>query len=157
MMCRWQELLQILPKWLSDEVDRHRQDGIQEIRLRTGCFPELNMGRRCSLINRIVTGGDLEFVVNSASRYSPWAASTAQHGFLTASGGHRIGICGETVTHNGVVAGIRKVNSLCIRIARDYSGIGKHIAGYRESVLILGPPGSGKTTLLRDVLRNLAE
>ena len=153
MMCAWQQLLHILPGWLAGEVDMHEEKEIQEIRLRLGAFPELKAATGSIWLNRSVSSEDLSFVVNAASRYSPWTAATVAQGFLTAAGGHRIGLCGEAVIKNGSVDGIRQVHSLCIRIARDYPGIGTAIGGFRGSILILGPPGSGKTTLLRDVLR----
>lgn len=157
MMCAWQELLKILPRWLAEEADKHRERAIQEIRLRRGAFPELNLGRGSIWLSRMVTQEDLSFIVNAASRYSPWTAGTISQGYLTASGGHRIGLCGEAIIRNGEMSGIREVYSLCIRIARDYTGIGSEIAKCTGSILILGPPGSGKTTLLRDVLRKIAE
>ena len=52
-----------------------------------------------------VSQDDLNFVVNAASRYSPWAAASISKGFLTAPGGHRIGLCGEVVSRDGEVGG----------------------------------------------------
>ena len=153
MMCAWQQLLNILPGWLAGEVDMHEKKELQEIRLRLGTLPELKTAAGNIWLNRGVSSEDLSFVVNAASRYSPWTAATVAQGFLTAAGGHRIGLCGDAVIKNGSVDGIRQIHSLCIRIARDYPGIGTAIGGFRGSILILGPPGSGKTTLLRDVLR----
>ena len=95
--------------------------------------------------------------INTASRYSPWCASTVSQGFITSLGGHRIGLCGEVVIKNGKAEGIRSVSSLCIRIARDIPGIAAGAADDQSSVLIIGPPGSGKTTLLRDLIRRRSE
>ena len=92
-----------------------------------------------------------------ASRYSPWAAATVSQGYITAPGGHRIGLCGETACQNGRVQSIREIQSLNIRVARDFPGIGKKAAENPGSILILGSPGWGKTTLLRDIARQLAE
>ena len=156
MTCAWDKLLMILPQWLAEAVDRHQPACLQEIRMRYGTHPELNLGNRSLWLNRLVSDSDLSFVVNTASGYSPWSASTTAQGFLTAAGGHRIGLCGEAVIKDGAPSGIRNIQSLCIRVARDYSGIGCRIAEYSGSILILGPPGSGKTTMLRDVLRNIA-
>ena len=52
---------------------------------------------------------------------------------------------------------MRRVDSLCIRVARDMEGIGKPFTDLMGSVLILGPPGAGKTTLLRDLCRQFSK
>ena len=54
---------------------------------------------------------------------------------------------------SGQVSGIHCVQSVCIRVARDFPGIGQ-ACDVSGSILILGPPGSGKTTLLRDLVRH---
>lgn len=156
MKCAWDQLLGILPKWLSCEVDKYDRAQVQEIRLRLGNVPELNLGRTSLWLDRIVTGEDLNFVVNTASRYSPWAAASIHNGYITAAGGHRIGICGEVVIKDGVMTGIRDVGSLCIRVARDFSGIACAATKLQGSILVIGPPGAGKTTLLRDLARTIA-
>lgn len=156
MMCAWDQLLGILPKWLSCEVNRYGRSQVQEIRLRLGQVPELNLGQTSLWLDRIVSRDDLDFVINTASRYSPWSAATMDNGYLTAEGGHRIGICGEVVVKDGTMTGIRQLHSLCIRVAKDYSGIAGKAAMLNGSILLLGPPGSGKTTLLRDLARTIA-
>ena len=156
MMCEWTKLLGILPGWLACEVDKYGKKELQELRLRLGQVPELNMGNRSLWLDRIICQDDLSFVFNTASKYSPWAATTMAQGYLTAPGGHRIGICGEAVMKDGRMETMRKIQSLCIRVARDFPGIGV-AAAYQGSILLLGPPGSGKTTLLRDLLRRIAQ
>lgn len=157
MMCAWNQLLGILPDWLAAETDRYGKQELQELRLRLGQVPELVLGQKSLWLDRITARDDLNFVINTASRYSPWAAGTVSEGFLTAPGGHRIGICGDVVMKNSSMAGIRQVHSLCIRVARDFPGLGGNTAGLKGSVLLIGPPGSGKTTLLRDMARCAAQ
>lgn len=157
MTCAWQELLSILPSWMVPEADRLGKDVAQEIRLRLGSPPEIVCGSGSRWIQGIVSKDDLHFIINTASRYSPWAAQSTASGYLTAPGGHRIGICGEAVMKDGEMTGIRRVTSLCIRVARDYPGIAGKAGELTGSVLIIGPPGSGKTTLLRDLVRNLSQ
>lgn len=137
------QLLAVLPQRLRSE----KYEDVQEIRLRLGQRPRLvtRMGWRDT--QGPVEERDLSFVVNAASRYSPWTAGSLKEGYLTAPGGHRIGVCGE-----GAGEGISVVTSLCIRVARDVRGIADGLP-VKESLLILGPPGSGKTTLLRDLIR----
>jgi len=157
MRCAWDELLKILPISIRAEVDRQGRDTLQELRLRIGKPPELVLFGKSQWLRTAVSGSDISFVLNTASHYSPWSAATAAMGYITAPGGHRIGICGETVVHSGAVTGIRTPTSLCIRIARDLPGIAAKAASVRGNILILGPPGSGKTTLLRDLVRQISD
>lgn len=157
MKCAWKELLAILPPWLAREVDTPERDSLQELRLRLGKPPELVKQGGSRWLCRMVSKDDLNVVINTASRYSPWAAQTISEGFLTAPGGHRIGICGDVVIKNGSISGIREVQMLCIRVARDFPGIGAKADELSGSILALGPPGSGKTTLLRDLVRRISE
>lgn len=157
MMCAWEALLQVLPQWLRSDTDRLGRKGLQELRLHLGQMPELVLPEGSVWLSRKVTREDLDFCVNAASRYSPWAAATVSQGYITAAGGHRIGLCGEAVVHNGEVKGLRKVRDLCIRVARDFPGIAGGISGPGQSALILGAPGWGKTTLLRDLIRRRSD
>lgn len=156
MNCAWQELLRILPEWLRRDVDELGKDTLQEIRIRYDQNPVLRCHGAEHRLKRTVCKEDIHFIINTASRYSPWSAATAAQGFITAPGGHRIGICGETVIQNGEMTGVRHPTSLCIRIARDFPGIAMRAGQVSGSVLIIGPPGAGKTTLLRDLIRQRA-
>lgn len=156
MNCAWDSYLTLLPQRMRSEVDRLGRDALEEVRFRRGKPVELIINGRSMFLTHSVSEEDLKFVVNTASRYSPWAATTVTQGYLTASGGHRIGLCGECVVHNGLVTGIRTVHSLCIRVARGFLGLSAG-APKTGSLLILGPPGCGKTTLLRDIIRSRSE
>ena len=157
MRCPWQELLNLLPMWMRADVDRLGAEELQELRLRSGQPPELVLGPKVLRLTKPVLSSDLNFVINTASEYSPWSAATAANGYITAPGGHRVGLCGEAVLSHGIMTGIRNVHSLCIRIARDFPGISTNAAPYDRSVLIIGRPGSGKTTFLRDMVRARAD
>lgn len=157
MKCAWKELLEVLPQRLRWEVDQKGREYLQELRLRLHAPPELVLKEGSHWVQGNVTREELSFVVNAASRYSPWAAETMAQGFLTAPGGHRIGICGQAVYKDFQVCGVREISSLCIRVARDFPELGDRLKGIRKSVLILGAPGWGKTTLLRCLIRNYAQ
>ena len=98
----------------------------------------------------------MTFCINLASSYSPWTAATLAKGYITAKGGHRIGVCGTAVMKNGKMHGIRNVSSLCIRVSRNFPGVSGNAFKIPGSVLIIGSPGCGKTTLLRDIITQKA-
>lgn len=153
MKCAWQSYLSLLPLWLRRQVDMLGKESLQELHLRIGRTPELVMTEKSILLDRFITEDDLNFCVNAASQYSPWSAATISSGFITASGGHRLGICGEVSVSNGRITTITSVTSVVLRVARDFPGIGLQAADIPGSILIVGCPGSGKTTLLRDIIR----
>ncbi len=156
MKCAWDSLMQILPHWLKAEANK-RKNSLQEIRLRLGDRPRFLDVGGFAAGEGSVRQEDLHFILNTACRYSPWTASGAKQGYLTAPGGHRIGLCGETVTQEGAVSGFRNVRSMNIRICRDFPGVSGKLSGLLGSILVLGPPGSGKTTLLRDLIRQISQ
>ena len=157
MNCAWHELLSVLPSSLRHEVDIAGKDTMQELRLRVGQTAELICGEKTMRLPVKVSNQDLQFVLNTASKYSPWLSETLSQGYLTAPGGHRIGVCGEVIIKDGRMIGIRKATSMCIRVARDFSGLANDYNLLTGSVLIIGQPGSGKTTFLRDLIRNRSE
>lgn len=142
---------------------------ITEIRLRTG---QTSSYRVCTAANneRIVTGKvvcDKEMInecINKFINYSYYAyEDEMKNGYITLSGGHRVGICGHIVTENGKVHLMRNISSVNIRHAREYKGIAAGLAdkitapdGRIESTLIVSPPRCGKTTLVRDIVRTLS-
>ena len=100
MRCAWKELLGILPMWMRKEVDMLGSEAMQELRLRINSPPELLLSERRYWLNRKIVQEDLSYIMNAASQYSPWTASSAAHGYITASGGHRIGLCGDFPLHS---------------------------------------------------------
>ena len=157
MVCAWQSFLGILPPWLRQSVNTHGQDNLQELRLRLNMTPILKTNRGFIQLTRKVSAEDMHFCVNAASKYSPWLAATAKNGYITAQGGHRIGLCGNASGLAGSLTDVLGLTSLCIRVARDFPGIADKLCGVSGSILIIGRPGSGKTTLLRDLIRQRSE
>lgn len=137
----------------------------EEIRLRRGKAPAVCIeGKERFLAAPPVTERDLLQCVELCSGGSAYAVEDElREGFLSAPGGHRLGICGRAVLRGGEVAGFREIASLCLRIAHAVPGAADGIVrqmweGERvKSTLILSPPGRGKTTLLRDLIRQLSE
>lgn len=152
MMCNWDALLEILPPRMRRDTDALGRYTLQELRLRLDAHPELVMKGESQWLDMRCSKQDLAFCIQSASRYSPWTAESVKKGYLTAPGGHRLGLCGLALYQNGELSGLREITSVCIRVARDFPGIARDAPG-TGSVLILGAPGWGKTTLLRDLVR----
>jgi stage III sporulation protein AA len=153
MNCTWQGFLNLVPIWMREEVDRLGKFDLQELRLRLGRPPELVRKTEYNWLDGKTRQEDLEFTINIASQYSAWAATAIRNGYLTAPGGHRVGICGEVSSVNGTMTSISRITSLCLRVARDFSGISNGLSKLKGSLLIVGSPGCGKTTLLRDAIR----
>lgn len=153
MKCAWNELTQILPTWIRNQLTEYDATQCLEIRLRVQRPAQLVFKDGERWLTGQTKAEDLHQVINRASQYSPWASATISEGYITVTGGHRIGIAGECVIQKGSVTTIRRVTSVCIRVARDIHGICAELKNIRDSILILGPPGSGKTTLLRELIR----
>lgn len=157
MRCAWQAYMNLLPHWMRQEVDKLGREGLQELRIRIGIPPELIFQSKTYSLSKQAIQEDITFVINAASKYSPWSASSISQGYLTAAGGHRVGICGVCTVTDEKCCGINHPTSVCIRVARDFPGVAAEAERITGSVLIIGPPGSGKTTLLRDLIRNKSE
>lgn len=85
------------------------------------------------------------------------------NGFVTVSGGHRVGVVGTAVCSDGNnLTSVRNISSLNIRVAREIKGCSEKIfqglfQNECEGLIIAGPPASGKTTVLRDLVRKLSD
>lgn len=153
MHCQWDAYLKMLPPWLRPKVDKLFDQGLKELRMRIGRNVEAVLTKGSLWFEHQATQEDINYCINSATRYSPWTSESISDGYITAEGGHRIGICGETVLDQGRLTHIRRITSICIRVCRDVMNIAKPVSDVKDSVLIIGKPGCGKTTFLRDLIR----
>ena len=141
MQCAWQAYLNLLPHWMRSEVDKYGKDDLLELRVRSGYQPDMILRQGNVLLTRRADPADIAFIINSASEYSPWAAGTIAKGYLTAPGGHRIGICGAATVSGGKMTGITQPTSLCIRVARDFTGIARSAELGHEVEIVLPAVG----------------
>ena len=89
-------------------------------------------------------------------------AEELKEGFITISGGIRIGVAGEYVTEGSEIKTIARPTSLNIRIPHLAEGCSDGVyralfANKLNSVLIYSRPGCGKTTMLRDLARRISK
>lgn len=165
---RYEEACALLPGRLQNAamaLPLNRKAQAEELRLRIGrpmyiTYP----GGEEPLPQTRVIRSDLEQVLDKATEYSRYAAAeTIRRGYVTASGGFRVGLCGTALPGAEGNEGLRDISSLAVRIPRVHEGaalpvLPELLEDERPvSTLILSPPGGGKTTLLRDLVRLLSQ
>lgn len=108
----------------------------------------------------IITKRDIDEAVDVLTASSLYTyKEEIKNGYITAPGGHRVGICG-TVTPEGEF--IRDISCLNYRFAREIYGAADRVVeavfnnGNIKSTLIISRPGCGKTTFLRDLIRQIS-
>lgn len=159
---------EVLPSELRElalSADQAVMASAEEFRLRQGQRVSLLCGgQELTLGGEPISPEDLRTVLELASRASAHTVmAQVRSGFVTIQGGHRIGLCGEAITKEGQICGLRTLSSAAVRIARQIEGLGETLLeelferGQLQSTLILAPPGAGKTTLLREVVRRLSD
>lgn len=156
-MDKW--LLDLLGETYRTELSEIAMDGLCEVRIRTGQPLVLSFNGQEKLIWPRVSQQEIEDLLQIACRYSRYAyTDMVSKGFIPLSGGHRIGLCGSGILHNGHVKNMTEITSVAIRIARDVIGCANNVMPFvYKSTLFAGPPGSGKTTILRDAIRQLSD
>ncbi len=114
-------------------------------------------------VGQKITGNDIKHIFMCACQNSVYAYNKElQNGYITLSGGHRMGLAGRIVYENNSIHTIRDLSSLSIRIAGEKKGCSHALLPYLinnksiRSCAIISPPGGGKTTVLRDIARNIS-
>ncbi|MBI1629044.1 stage III sporulation protein AA [Bacillus safensis] len=155
-------LLDILPHSIGQELRLLKEAEwaqIEEIRIRTDRPIELMQGGKPRFLSYRTTWEDTSQLLGRLSNYSMYTLEEElKQGYITISGGHRVGLAGKVIVENGFVKGLRDISSFNIRIAKEKIGIALPFLPYLyeehwHNTLIIGPPQTGKTTLLRDIAR----
>lgn len=168
------DILNLLSPNIRKEMADISSDKLNEIRLRTDKPLVLTENNREYFVHKgtlkkeygeelyIVKESDLKETMEFITNYSLYAYNDElKKGFITVSGGHRIGICGKVVYEDEKIKTIRNIQSMNIRVSHQIVGCGEKIVPYLEcpdyeNTLIISSPGMGKTTLLRDLIRILS-
>ncbi len=155
----YDQIIPLLPEPYAGQLRREDFDGLEEIRIGTERPLRLRYAMGEREFRPLTRQEQVEEVIQRACHRSVYAyAETIAEGYLTISGGHRIGLCGTGIWYDGKMQSMQGVSSVNIRIAREVAGCADGLTDLiRDSVLLLGPPGSGKTTLLRDLIRQLSD
>jgi len=140
-------------------------DNIEEIRIRAEKPLVIRTSLEEIVLDYIVTTED---ILTSLERICENSVYTYQNqicgGFITVTGGHRVGITGNAVMEEGRIININHISSLNFRIARQVIDSSRPLLNYVidyennnvRNTLIVSPPGAGKTTILRDLVRNIS-
>ncbi|WP_442052218.1 stage III sporulation protein AA [Paenibacillus sp. 2TAB19] len=178
MLSRVIHLLPLELKSLLERLPAQVKEQLEEIRIREGRPLEVgfrgqsrfvaNDGslRQSTTDDTYKSSSDLcRKLLERITNYSLYAMEEElRRGFITVTGGHRIGLAGRTILDGGTVRGIRDIGAFNIRIAREVLGASTHLLPKlldksRKtllSTLILAPPQQGKTTLIRDIARSVS-
>lgn len=114
----------------------------------------------------IITKNEIKETMEYISNYSLYAfEEELKQGFITITGGHRIGIAGKAVLEENRIKSIKHISFINIRLSHQVKGCADkvlpYIIGDEDTdcyhTLIISPPRCGKTTLLRDVIRQLSD
>ena len=82
-----------------------------------------------------------------------------RNGFITISGGHRVGFCGTAIYDDETLVTLTDISSVTFRISREIKNAAREIIGNLisddkiYSALIVSEPCGGKTTILTDLAR----
>ena len=112
-----------------------------------------------------VTKNNIKDTVNLMTNSSLYTLEEElKSGFITLTGGHRVGFVGQVIRDNKSIRRIKNISALNIRLCQEIIGaadkvIGNILAGTADvyNTLIISPPRCGKTTLLRDLIRQISD
>src|SRR5690625_1648943 len=163
-----EEIIRLLPERVKDIVVQTiagRWGQLEEIRLRLYKPIELNFHDGLEWIKDVIfIEKDSNYVLNQLSDHSLYRMEDElREGYITVTGGHRVGLAGEVTTENGKIKQIQYITFFNIRIARELHNIASPYIPYLShhdtylNTLIIGPPQTGKTTFLRDLARLISD
>lgn len=149
-------------KEIINEIDEKSFELIEEIRVRVNKPIIIKTKEKEKVFLYKPTPHEISKILELISNYSLYAfEEELKNGYITLTGGHRVGITGRAVLENGVVKTIKNINGFNIRISHEVKGCGNKVLPYIvngevKHTIIISPPCCGKTTLLRDLARQIS-
>ena len=160
--------LTFLPLRIKNALETLDMDKLYEIRFRENQPIKINFnGKYEYLLNSyneklFATKNDFDEIIKKVTEFSLYAYNEKiKSGYLYATGGVRLGLCGECVFDNEKIVTIKNITSINLRLPHNIVGCSnlffdKVIDGNRiYNTLIISPPFYGKTTMLKDVANKL--
>ena len=123
---------------------------LEEIRVRVGKPIILKFNGKEKVIKYQVSSEEILEILGLICENSIYTyQKQISEGFITISGGHRVGITGYCVVKNGEVININYINSLNFRISRQLYSCSNQVLDYIldienntvENTIIISPPG----------------
>lgn len=171
-----EKIIGLFPQELSEplkKIDSHKLELIEEIRLRQNkpmAITTYGYTFFISNIGMLQQQPTKSSITVSASmlkevflQLSEFCVHSHEHelsqGYITATGGIRVGIGGEIAFDKAGIAHYKEINSLNIRLPTAAIGCCDALIGELDplkGMLFVGPPSSGKTTMLRELARTLS-
>ncbi len=168
-------IVSFMPRGLRRYLYGISLEGATEIHMRIGKPLIIHYPDGCYYINRHgnltsiptsavkVTREHIDEALEIATASSVYSVKDEiRNGFVTISGGHRIGVTGTAVIKEDKVSFIKDVSALNYRLAGEIQGAADKVIpiilhnGTIRNTLIISQPGAGKTTMLRDIARQLS-
>lgn len=164
----------ILPTSIGEAVNKIPYNSLCELRLRANSPAIVNiLGENYYLASNSISKnmenalsiskGEIYSILNKISNNSMYTINDQiLEGYVTISGGIRVGVCGELVVVDGKLKTLKNVSSLNFRFPHLYKNCSLNIYPYIvkngevKNTLIVSPPGAGKTTYLRDLVYQLS-
>lgn len=112
-----------------------------------------------------ISKNEINETMEYISNYSFYAfEEEIRQGFITISGGHRVGISGQVILDNERIRSMKYISFINIRLSHQVKGCADKVMPHLYNddkdeclhTLIISPPRCGKTTLLRDIIRRLS-
>lgn len=168
-------LSDILPSKINYCLAEINVDMLNEIRLRVNKPIIVNLNTRSyyltsnGLTNNwneavICENSDINYIINKVSDNSFYTINDEIiNGYISYTGGIRIGVAGEVVTQNNIVKTIKNISSLNIRIPHQIKNCSLNtysslvINNQIKSTLVVSSPGAGKTTYIRDLVQQISK